>query len=149
MGLQCSGPLEPLQPSRGPGASSGSSSSISSGRTSSNPFSSQSSDSLPPHPHPHPHPSRSTSPGPGSAHPLVPIASAVPVPLPRPPPYQGRLRSAAPQALLVPVRPHEAAPPLYSSFVTYRPIRVQLQQLGLVPRVMHPWRPFLQALPHF
>ncbi|CAH7115009.1 protein FAM83A [Phodopus roborovskii] len=108
-----------------------------SGRTSSNPFSSLSSDSNPLN-----H-SRPISPRPGSA--LTPIPPAVP----RSQLYQGPRRALAPQTLLVPMRPPEGAPPLYSSFVAYRPTQLQLQQLSLAPRAIHPWRPFLQALPHF
>ncbi|XP_005082815.1 protein FAM83A isoform X2 [Mesocricetus auratus] len=142
MGLKSPRLVAPLQPCKGPGAPNGrlsGSSGSTSARTSSNPFSSLSDDS-----HPF-NQSRPTSPGPCS-----PPAPVPPV-LPRPQPYHGPRRALAPQALWVPMRPYEGAPALYSSFVAYRPTRLQLQlqQLSLVPRVIHPWRPFLQALPHF
>ncbi|XP_052603805.1 protein FAM83A isoform X2 [Peromyscus californicus insignis] len=140
MGLKSPRLVAPLRPSKSPGAPnghlSGSSGSAGDG-TSSNPFSNLStgSNTL--------NQSVSTSSGPGS--PLAPIPPAVP----RLQPYHSPRRAVAPQALLVPMRPHEGACAPYSSFMAYRPTRLQLQQLGLVPRVTHPWRPFLQALPHF
>lgn len=140
MGLKSPRLVAPLRPSKSPGAPNGhlsGSSGSASDRASSNPFSNLSTGS-------HTlNQSVSTSSGPGS--PLAPIPPAVP----RLQPYHSPRRAVAPQALLVPMRPHEGASAPYSSFMAYRPTRLQLQQLGLVPRVTHPWRPFLQALPHF
>ncbi|XP_051015602.1 protein FAM83A [Acomys russatus] len=140
MGLKSPKLVPQLQPCKGPEAPNGrlsGSSGSASDRTSSDPFSSPSTGS-----NAH-NQSLSTSSGPGS--PLAPIPSAVP----RLEPYHSPRRTAAPQALLGPMRPHEAAAVPHSSFMAYRPTRLQLQQLGLVPRVAQPWRPFLQALPHF
>ncbi|XP_008836224.1 protein FAM83A isoform X1 [Nannospalax galili] len=140
MGLKSPRLVTRLQPGKVPDAPNGrlsSSRGSASDRTSSNPFSSLSRGS-----NPHNY-SVSTSSGPGS--PLAPIPTSVP----RLQPYHSPWKAAAPQALLVPIRPHEGAPAPYSSLAAYGPTRLQLQQLGLVPRVTHPWRPFLQALPHF
>lgn len=140
MGLKSPRLVAPLQPHKGPEAPNGhlsGSSGSASDRTSSNPFSSLSTGSNAQDR------SLSTSSGPGS-----PLA-AIPPTVPRLQPYHSPRIAAAPQALLVPMRPHEGAPVPYSSLMAYRPTRLQLQQLGLVPRVTHTWRPFLQALPHF
>ncbi|XP_057648734.1 protein FAM83A [Chionomys nivalis] len=140
MGLKSPRLVAPLQPSKGLGASNGrlsGSSGSASDRTSSNPFSSLSAGSNPLNQ------SLSISSGPTS-----PVAPIPPV-APRLQPYHSPRRAMAPQAFLVPMRPHEGAPVPYSTFMAYRPTRLQLQQLGLVPRATHPWGPFLQALPHF
>lgn len=140
MGLKSPRLVAPLQSSKGPEAPNGrlsGSSDSASDRTSSNPFSSLSTGS-----NTH-NRSLSTSSGPGS--PLAPIPPVVP----RLQPYHSTRRAVAPQDLLVPMRPHKGAPAPYSSLMAYRPTRLQLQELGLVPRVTQPWRPFLQALPHF
>ncbi|EPY84799.1 hypothetical protein CB1_000444033 [Camelus ferus] len=86
--------------------------------------------------------SLSTSSGPGS--PLTPN----PPPAPRFQPHHGPWGPLIPQAHFSP-RPHDGLPALYSNLNAYRPTRLQLEQLGLVPRVAHTWRPFLQASPHF
>ena len=46
-------------------------------------------------------------------------------------------------------RPYDGPPALYSNLNAYRPTRLQLEHVGLVPRVAHTWRLFLQASPHF
>uniref|UniRef100_A0A8D0QCY8 Scaffolding anchor of CK1 domain-containing protein n=1 Tax=Sus scrofa TaxID=9823 RepID=A0A8D0QCY8_PIG len=137
MGLKSPRLAAPLQPRAGPspppGRLSGSSSSSASDRTSSNPFSSQSTGSNPQNQ------SLSASSGPGS--PLVPN----PPPAPR---FQSHHAPwGAPQAHFA--RPHDSLPAPYSNLNAYRSTRLQLEQLGLVPRMAHPLRPFLQALPHF
>ncbi|KAL1767730.1 FAM83A [Sigmodon hispidus] len=144
MGLKSPRLVPPLQPSKGLGAPnghlSGSSGSTSDhNHTSSNPFSSLSNGSNPLN--------QSLSRSSGPASPLAPIPPAVP----RLQPYHSPRRVVPPQAVLVPMRPHEVAPVPYNNFMAYRPtqLQLQLQQLGLVPRVTHVWRPFLQALPHF
>ncbi|KAL6032965.1 hypothetical protein STEG23_010954 [Scotinomys teguina] len=127
MGLRSPRLVAPLRPSKGPGTPNGrlsGSSGSTSDHTSSNPFSNLSTHSNPLNQ------SMSTSSGPGS--PLAPIPPAVP----RLQPYHSPRRTVAPQALLVPMRSHEGAPTPYSSFMAYRPTRLQLQQLGLVPRVL-------------
>ncbi|XP_071458509.1 protein FAM83A isoform X2 [Marmota flaviventris] len=139
MGLKSPRLTTLLQPREGPsipnGRLSGSSCSASD-RTSSNLFSSPSTGS-----NPH-NQSVSMSSGPGS--PLVPN----PPPPPRFQPYHGPWGAPSPQALFSP-RPHDGPPTPYNNLNAYRPTRLQLEQLGLVPRVTHIWRPFLQASPHF
>ncbi|KAB1257911.1 Protein FAM83A [Camelus dromedarius] len=139
MGLKSPRLSAPLQPSAGPsplpGRLSGSSCSASD-RTTSDPFSSLSAGSNPQNQ------SLSTSSGPGS--PLTPN----PPPAPRFQPHHGPWGPLIPQAHFSP-RPHDGLPALYSNLNAYRPTRLQLEQLGLVPRVAHTWRPFLQASPHF
>ncbi|XP_058420869.1 protein FAM83A [Diceros bicornis minor] len=139
MGLKSPRLAAPLQPRAGPspppGRLSGGSSSASD-RTSSNPFSSPSTGSHPQNR------SLSLSSGPGS--PPAPN----PPPPPRFQPHAGPWGALTPQAHLPP-RPHDGPPALYSNLNAYRPTRLQLEQLGLVPRVAHTWRPFLQASPHF
>ncbi|XP_008577816.1 PREDICTED: protein FAM83A [Galeopterus variegatus] len=139
MGLKSPRLDTPLQPRAGhsppDGRLSGSSCSASD-RTSSNPFSSPSTGSNPQNQ------SLSTSSGPGS-----PLAPNPPAP-PRFQPYHSPWGALAPQVPFSP-RPHDGPPALYSNLNTYRPTRLQLEQLGLVPRVIHTWRPFLQASPHF
>ncbi|GAB5584215.1 protein FAM83A [Prionailurus iriomotensis] len=129
----------PLQPRAGhsppPGRLSGSSCSASD-HTSSNPFSSPSTGSNPQNR------TLSASSGPGS--PLAPN----PPPPPRPQPHHGPWRAPSPQTHFCP-RPHDSTPAPYSNLNAYRPTRLQLEQLGLVPRAAHIWRPFLQASPHF
>ncbi|XP_015421779.1 PREDICTED: protein FAM83A [Myotis davidii] len=46
-------------------------------------------------------------------------------------------------------QPHDSPLALYSKLSACRPPRLQLEQLGLLPRAPHVWRPFLQASPHF
>ncbi|KAG3273657.1 protein FAM83A isoform X1 [Ictidomys tridecemlineatus] len=139
MGLKSPRLTTLLQPREGPsipnGRLSGSSCSASD-RTSSNLFSSPSTGS-----NPH-NQSVSMSSGPGS--PLVPN----PPPPPRFQPYHGPWGAPSPQALFSP-RPHDGPPTPYNNLNAYRPTRLQLEQLGLVPRVTHIWRPFLHASPHF
>ncbi|KAM4865263.1 protein FAM83A [Thomomys bottae] len=135
MGLKSPRLVVPLQPST-PNGHLSSSSRSASDHTSSNPFSSSSTGS-----HPR-NQSASTSSGPGS--PLTPNPPAAP----RFQPYHSPWRVQAAQAPISP-RPHDSSPAVYSNFKAYRPTRVQLEQFGLVPRVTHPWRPFLQVSPHF
>ncbi|XP_062936185.1 protein FAM83A [Cynocephalus volans] len=139
MGLKSPRLDTPLQPRAGhsppDGRLSGSSCSASD-RTSSNPFSSPSTSSNPQNQ------SLSMSSGPGS-----PLAPNPPAP-PRFQPYHSPWGALAPQVPFSP-RPHDGPPALYSNLNTYQPTRLQLEQLGLVPRVIHTWRPFLQASPHF
>ncbi|XP_042779628.1 protein FAM83A isoform X2 [Panthera leo] len=129
----------PLQPRAGhsppPGRLSGSSCSASD-HTSSNPFSSPSTGSNPQNR------TLSASSGPGS--PLAPN----PPPPPRPQPHHGPWGAPSPQTHFCP-RPHDSTLAPYSNLNAYRPTRLQLEQLGLVPRAAHIWRPFLQASPHF
>ncbi|XP_004265394.2 protein FAM83A isoform X1 [Orcinus orca] len=139
MGLKSPRPAAPLQPRAAPGPRpgrlSGSSCSTSDG-TSSNPFSSLSTGSNPQNQ------SLSTSSGPGS-----PLAPNPPL-APRFQPYHGPWRALTSQAHFSP-RPHDGLFALYSNLNGYRPTRLQVKQLGLVPRVAHTWRPFLQASPNF
>ncbi|XP_029779529.1 protein FAM83A isoform X2 [Suricata suricatta] len=128
----------PLQPRAGhsppPGRLSGSSCSASD-HTASNPFSSPSTGSNPQNQ------TLSASSGPGS--PLAPN----PPPPPRLQPHHGPWGALSPPTHFSP-RPHDTPAP-YSNLNAYRPTRLQLEQLGLVPRATHIWRPFLQASPHF
>ncbi|XP_016071499.1 PREDICTED: protein FAM83A [Miniopterus natalensis] len=139
MGLKSPRLVAPPQPRAGrgppPGRLSGSSCSASD-QVSSSPFSSPSTGSNPQNQ------SRPKSSGPSS--PLAPN----PPPPPRFQPYHGLWGALTPQAYFSP-RPHDSPPALYSKLTAYRPMRLQLEQLGLVPRVAHIWRPFLQASPHF
>ncbi|XP_057163723.1 protein FAM83A isoform X2 [Ursus arctos] len=132
--------VAPLQPRAGrsppPGRLSGSSRSASD-HTSSNPFSSPSMGSNPQNQ------SLSASSGPSS-----PLAPNPPLP-PRLQPHHGPWGALSPQAHFFPLRPHDSTPAPYSNLNAYRPTRLQLEQLGLVPRTAHIWRPFLQASPHF
>ncbi|XP_004580766.2 protein FAM83A [Ochotona princeps] len=108
------------------GGLSSSSSSSASDCSASNAFSSPSTSSNPQN--------QSLSPGPCSP------GAPQPAPPPRAQPYN------SPWAALLCPRP----PALYSNFNVYRPTRLQLEQLGLVPaRGAHTWRPFLQATPYF
>uniref|UniRef100_A0A452VA90 Family with sequence similarity 83 member A n=1 Tax=Ursus maritimus TaxID=29073 RepID=A0A452VA90_URSMA len=109
----------------------------SSDHTSSNPFSSPSTGSNPQNQ------SLSASSGPSS-----PLAPNPPLP-PRLQPHHGPWGALSPQAHFFPLRPHDSTPAPYSNLNAYRPTRLQLEQLGLVPRTAHIWRPFLQASPHF
>uniref|UniRef100_A0A8C5P2C6 Family with sequence similarity 83, member A n=1 Tax=Jaculus jaculus TaxID=51337 RepID=A0A8C5P2C6_JACJA len=139
MGLKSPRMFAPLQPRKGPGAPNGhlsGSSCSTSERASSNPFSSLSTCSDPQNR------SVSTSSGPGS-----PLAQNPPLPS-RLQPYHSPWRALVPQASIVP-RPHQGPLAPYCSLAAYRPTRLQLQQLGLVPRVPPIRRPFLQASPHF
>ena len=86
--------------------------------------------------------SLSLSSGPGS--PLAPN----PPPPPRFQLYHGLWGALSPQARFF-LRPHDGLPALYSDLNACRSLRPQFRQLGLVPRVAHIWRPFLQAPPHF
>ncbi|XP_070923603.1 protein FAM83A isoform X2 [Macaca nemestrina] len=114
-----------------------SSSGSASNRTSSNPFSGLSAGS-----HPRTR-SVSASSGPGSP------AAPHPPPPPRFQPHHGPWGAPSPQAHFSP-RPHDSLPAaVYSNLGAYRPTRLQLEQLGLVPRLTPTWRPFLQASPHF
>ncbi|XP_002710805.2 protein FAM83A [Oryctolagus cuniculus] len=134
MGPKSPRPAAPLQPRAGPSPPRGglsSSSSSTSDRTASDPFSSPSTGSNPQNQ------SLATSSGPAS--PLAPN----PAPPPRFQPYH------SPWGASFSPRPHDGPPALYSNLNMYRPTRLQLEQLGLVPRVAHAWRPFLQATPHF
>ncbi|XP_004679665.1 PREDICTED: protein FAM83A [Condylura cristata] len=139
MGLKSPKLTAALQPRGGPspqpGRLSGNSSSASD-RTSSNPFSSPSTGSNPQHQ------SLCASSGPGS--PLSPN----PPPPSRFQPYNSPWGALSPKAHFSP-RLHDSTPALYSNFNAYRPTRLQLEQLGLVPRAVHTWRPFLPASPHF
>lgn len=139
MGLKSPRLATLLQPREGPSTSSGrlsGSSCSASDRTSSNLFSSPSTGS-----NTH-NQSASMSSGPGS--PLTPNPSLPP----RFQHYHGPWGAPSPQALFSP-RPHDGLPTPYNNLNAYRPMRLQLEQLGLVPRVTHTWRPFLQASPHF
>ncbi|XP_036088885.1 protein FAM83A isoform X2 [Rousettus aegyptiacus] len=137
MGLKSPRLAAPPQPGAGrsppPGRLSGSSGS-GSDLTSSNPFSSPSTGSRPRNR------SLSTSSGPSS--PLAPN----PPPPPRLQPYHGLWGALTPQAHFLP-RPHKGPLALYSN--AYRPARLQLEPLGLVPRAAHVWRPALQVAPNF
>ncbi|XP_061027551.1 protein FAM83A [Eubalaena glacialis] len=139
MGLKSPGLAAPLQPraapSPRPGRLSGSSHSTSN-RASSNPFSSLSTGSNPQNR------SLSTSSGPGS-----PLAPNPPL-APRFQPYHGPWGALTSQAHFSP-RPHDGLSALYSNLNGYRPLRLQVEQLGLVPRVAHTRRPFLQASLNF
>ncbi|XP_064124112.1 protein FAM83A [Loxodonta africana] len=139
MGLKSPRLATPLQPTVGPSPPHGplsDSSCSASDRTSSNPFSSPSTGSNPQNQ------SQPMSSGPGS--PLAPNPPAAP----RFQPYHGPWGALLAQAP-VSARPHDGPPALYSNLNAYRPTRLQLEQLGLVPRLTHTWRPFLQASPHF
>ncbi|PNI85592.1 FAM83A isoform 3 [Pan troglodytes] len=138
MGLKSPRLVAPVPPGAAPANGRLSSSSGSaSDRTSSNPFSGRSAGS---------HPgtrSVSASSGPGSP------AAPHPPPPPRFQPHHGPWGAPSPQAHLSP-RPHDGPPAaVYSNLGAYRPTRLQLEQLGLVPRLTPTWRPFLQASPHF
>ncbi|KAM5314214.1 protein FAM83A [Glossophaga mutica] len=134
LGLKSPRLVAPLQPRAGrspqPGRLSGSSCSAS------DPFSSPSTGSNPQNR------SLSLSSGPGS-----PVA-ANPPPPPRFQLYHGLWGAPSPQARFS-LRPHDSQPALYGDLNTCRPLRLQFGQLGLVPRVAHIWRPFLQAPAHF
>ncbi|XP_069322125.1 protein FAM83A isoform X2 [Eulemur rufifrons] len=138
MGLKSPRLAAPLLPGASRGLPSGglSSSRSASDRTSSDPFSSPSTGS-----NPH-NQSLSTSSGPGSP------GTPNPPPPPRFQPYHGPWGALTPPAHFCP-RPHDGPPAPYSNLNAYRPTRLQLEQLGLVPRLAHTWRPFLQASPHF
>lgn len=84
----------------------------------------------------------STSSGPGS--PLGPN----PAQPPRYQAYHNPWGAPAAQALFSPRTPNGPPTP-YSNPNAYRPTRLQLEQLGLLPRATHIWRPFLQASPPF
>ncbi|MBW00521.1 Protein FAM83A, partial [Eschrichtius robustus] len=139
MGLKSPGLAAPLQPTAAPsprpGRLSGSSHSTSD-RASSNPFSSLSTGSNPQNR------SLSTSSGPGS-----PLAPNPPL-APRFQPYHGPWGALTSQAHFSP-RPHDGLSAPYSNLNGYRPLRLQVEQLGLVPRVAHTRRPFLQAFLNF
>ncbi|XP_054446063.1 protein FAM83A [Pteronotus mesoamericanus] len=134
MGLKSPRLVTPPQPRAGlrpkPGRLSGSSCS------STDPFSSPSTGSNPQN--------QSLSLSSGQSSPQAPN----PPPPPRFQPYHGLWGALAPQAPF-PLRPHNGAPALYSNLNAYRPMRLQFEQLGLVPRAAPIWRPFLQASPHF
>ncbi|XP_032108894.1 protein FAM83A isoform X2 [Sapajus apella] len=138
MGLRSPRLVAPAPPRAVPANGRLSSSSGSAGdRTSSNPFSGGSAGS-----HPRAR-SVSASPGPGSP------AALHPPPPPRFKPHHSPWGAPSPQAHLSP-RPHDGPPAaVYSNLGAYRPPRLQLEQLGLVPRLTPAWRPFLQASPHF
>ncbi|XP_075406696.1 protein FAM83A [Tenrec ecaudatus] len=93
-------------------------------RTPSNPFSSPSTRSL------------SASSGPSSPQAPNPPAAA-----PRLQPGHG------PWGALLAQGP--SRPALHCTLHSYGPTRLQLEQLGLVPRLTHAWRPLLQASPYF
>lgn len=137
MGLKSPRLAAPPQPGAGrsppPGRLSGSSGS-GSDLTSSNPFSSPSTGSRPRN--------RSLSMSSGPSSPLAPN----PPPPPRLQPYHGLWGALTPQAHFLP-RPHKGPLALYSN--AYRPARLQLEPLGLVPRAAHVWRPALQVAPNF
>ncbi|XP_055968629.1 protein FAM83A [Sorex fumeus] len=139
MGPKFPAPVATIPPRVGPsapaGGLSGTSSSISD-HTSSNPFSSPSSGD-----HPQNH-SLSVSSGPSS--PLSPN----PPPTPRPQALHSPLGSGTPLVQVSP-RAYKGPAAPYNNFDAYRPTRLQLEQLGLVPRAAHTWRPFLQASPYF
>ncbi|XP_007520866.1 protein FAM83A [Erinaceus europaeus] len=139
MGLKSPRLVAPLQPREGPsppaGSPSGSSCSASE-HTSSNPFSTPSTGS-----NPHNH-SLSVSSGPTSTPALNP-----PLP-PRFQIYHSSWGTLTPQPHFS-LRPHSGPPALYNNLDAYRPTRLQLEQLGLVPRAAHTWRTFLQVAPHF
>ncbi|KAM9050887.1 protein FAM83A isoform 2-T2 [Megaptera novaeangliae] len=139
MGLQSPGLAAPLQPTAAPsprpGRLNGSSPSTSD-RASSNPFSSLSTGSNPQNR------SLSTSSGPGS-----PLAPNPPL-APRFQPYHGPWGALTSQAHFSP-RPHDGLCAPYSNLNGYRPLRLQVEQLGLVPRVAHTRRPFPQAFLNF
>ncbi|XP_037658750.1 protein FAM83A [Choloepus didactylus] len=82
-----------------------------------------------------------------SSGPSSPLAPNPPLP-PRFQPYYGPRGPLMAQAHFSP-GPHAGLPALYSKLNTYRPTRLQLEQLGLVPRATHVWRPFLQVSPRF
>lgn len=137
MGLKSPRLVTPLQPTESLGVPNGrlsGSSCSASDRTSSNPFSSPSTGSNPQN--------LSVSSGPSS--PLVPN----PAPAPRFQPYAGPWGALSAQAHLPP-RPLDGPLAPYCNLNAYRPTRLQLEQLGLVPRASHAWRPFLQVSPHF
>ncbi|XP_006879375.1 PREDICTED: protein FAM83A [Elephantulus edwardii] len=139
MGLRSPRLAMPLQPPGGPSPPQGplsDSSSSASDHTSSNPFSTPSTGSTPQNQ------SQSASSGPSS--PLAPNPAASP----RFQPFHhvpwGPLPAQTPF-----LRPLDSPTMLYSNLNAYRPTRLQLEQLGLVPRLTPTWRPFLQASPHF
>ncbi|XP_006830748.1 PREDICTED: protein FAM83A [Chrysochloris asiatica] len=139
MGLKSPRLATPLQSRVGPSPHRGplsDDSSSTSDRTSSNPFSSPSTGSNPQNQ------SLSVSSGPSS--PLVPNPPAAS----RLQPYHGPWGASSAQAPFS-ARPLDSPPVLYSNLNTYRPTRLQLEQLGLVPRLTHTWRPILQVSPHF
>ncbi|XP_004373040.1 protein FAM83A [Trichechus manatus latirostris] len=139
MGLKSPKLATPLQPTVGPSPPGGplsDSSSSASDHTSFNPFSTPSTDSNPQN--------RSLSVSSGPSRPQAPNPPAAL----RFQPYHGLWGALSAQAPLSP-RPHDSPPALYSNPNAYRPTRLQLEQLGLVPRLTHTWRPFLQASPHF
>lgn len=138
MGLRSPRLVTPLQPrasrSPSPGCLSGSSCSHSD-HTSSDPFSSPTGSNPQ-------NLSLSKSSGPSS-----PLAPNPPLP-PRFQPYHGLWGALTPQAHFS-LRPRDGPPALCSNLNAYRSTRLQLEQLGLVPRATHIWRPFLQVSPHF
>ncbi|KAM6171784.1 protein FAM83A [Erethizon dorsatum] len=139
MGLKSPRLAAPLQPRAVPSTCNGNFSSDSrsaSDHTSSNPFSSLSVGSNPQKRRP------SASSGPGS--PLAPN----PAQPPRYQPYHSPWGAPDPQVLFSPRTPNGLPMP-YSNINAYQPTRLQLEQLGLVPRATHIWRSFLQASPHF
>lgn len=139
MGLKSPRLATPLQPGSAPvpppGCLSDSSGSASD-RTSFDPFNSASTGSNPQTQ------SLSTSSGPGS--PLAPN----PLLASRFQPHHSPWGNLTPQGHFS-SRPYDGPPALYSNLNAYRPTRLQLEHVGLVPRVAHTWRLFLQASPHF
>ncbi|XP_059528785.1 protein FAM83A isoform X2 [Myotis daubentonii] len=136
MGLKCPRLVAPLPPRAGRSPPPGDSSCSASGRLSSNPFSSPSTGSNPQN--------RSLSVSSGPSSPPAPN----PPPPPRFQPCHGLWGALAPQAHFC-LRPHDSPLALYSKLNACRPPRLQLEQLGLLPRAAHVWRPFLQASPRF
>ncbi|KAM6215275.1 protein FAM83A [Rhynchocyon petersi] len=139
MGLKSPRLATPMQPPAGPSPQQGALSDISgsaSDHTSSNPFSTPSTGSTPQNQ------SLSMSSGPSS--PLAPNPTAAP----RFQPLHHGLRG--PVSVQTPFsRPLDSLTPLYNNLNGFRPTRLQLEQLGLVPRLTPTWRPFLQVSPHF
>ncbi|XP_036194497.1 protein FAM83A isoform X3 [Myotis myotis] len=136
MGLKCPRLVVPLPPRAGRSPPPGDSSCSASGRLSSNPFSSPSTGSNPQN--------RSLSVSSGPSSPPAPN----PPPPPRFQPCHGLWGALAPQAHFC-LRPHDSPLALHSKLNACRPPRLQLEQLGLLPRAAHVWRPFLQASPRF
>ncbi|XP_005410977.1 PREDICTED: protein FAM83A isoform X1 [Chinchilla lanigera] len=139
MGLKSPRLAAPLQPRAVPSTSNGHLSRDScsaSDHTSSNPFSTPSVGSNPPKQR------LSASSGPGS--PLAPS----PAQAPKYQPYHSPWGAPALQPPFLPRTPN-GPPTRYSNLNAYRPTRLQLEQLGLLPRATHIWRPFPQASPHF
>lgn len=139
MGLKSPRLATPLQPGSAPVPPPGrlsDSSGSASDRTSFDPFNSASTGSNPQTQ------SLSTSSGPGS--PLAPN----PLLASRFQPHHSSWGNLTPQGHFS-SRPYDGPPALYSNLNAYRPTRLQLEHVGLVPRVAHTWRLFLQASPHF